>query len=593
MELDRLKKLYREARDNTDKARKEADLAQDYYDCKQWTSEQVKALSDRKQPPIFINRIAPAVNGILGVLEQGETDPRAFPRNTQDTDTAEVATDALRYASENARWGRTKLSAAKTYLITGIGAVIVEVDQNRDPIPRIIRHGEFIYDPHSRDPDFSDARYLGVAKWMYVDVVKGLYPDADIDPAALPAEGMQWDDEDKPNMVWGDSVKNRVLICELYMNRGSQEKPHWNRTVFWGGGVLEDGDSLYEDEKGRPDCPIVAQSCYVDRDNARYGIVKAMIPLQDEINMRRSRSLHYANSRQVRITDQGGPEVDADVIRKEAARPDGVLPYGVEPSMTGDMQAVQFQFMQESKAELERMGPNPAVLGQGNADASGRAQLVRQQAGLTELTPALGGVEDLELRVYRQKWNRIKQFWDEPKLIRVTDDIGAPKFMMVNEPVMEMQEVPMQAIVTGPDGMPMIGTRIVQQPVETVKNRPAEMDMDIIIEGVPDTANIQQEQFAELVKLAGIYGPQEVPFEDLLEASNLPKKRALIEKRKARQEEAAQGAGPQQQMQQAAFQVDMEGKQAKTALDQAKTEGQQLENQVNALHAGMSVGAMG
>lgn len=579
MELDRLKRLYRESRDNTDKSRKKAELAQDYYDNKQWTSEQIKTLRKRKQPEIWINRIAPAVNGILGVLEQGESDPRAFPRNGDDQAASEVATDALRYASENARWGRTKLSAAKTYLIAGIGAVIVEVDEKRDPMPRTIRHGEFIYDPHSRDPDFEDARYMGVAKWMYCDLVKAQYPQADIDPLALSPEGLQWDDEDKPQDVWTDSKRNRMLVAELYVNEGG-----WQRVVFWGGGILEESASPYTDEDGRPSNPIVAQSCFVDRDNGRYGIVDAMIPIQDEINMRRSRLLHLANSRQVRITDVTGPEQDADVIRTEAARPDGVLPAGVEPAPTGDMQAGQIQLLLESKAELERMGPNPAVLGQGNADASGRAQLVRQQAGLTELTPALGGIEDLELRVYRQMWARIRQFWDEPKMIRVTDDIGSPKFLMVNEPV--VQQVP--AIVQGPDGQPVVG---MQEVVVEVKNRPSEMDMDIIIDSVPDTANIQQEQFAELVKLAGIYGPQEVPFEDLLEASSLPKKRQLIEKRQARQEEAMQGQQPKQQMMIAAATAELEKTQSETAKNIAQTQQIEAETTINALTAGVNAAA--
>ncbi len=572
MELATLKRLYREARDNTDKARKQADLCQDYYDNKQWTSEQIKVLRKRKQPEIWINRIAPAVNGILGVLEQGESDPRAFPRNTPDQAAAEIATDSLRYAAENARWGRVKLAAAKTYLVTGIGAVIVEVDDERDPVVRMIRHGEFIYDPHSRDPDFEDARFMGVAKWMYIDILKQTYPDADIDASAIQPEGLQWDDEDKPQDVWTDSKRNRVLVAELYVNEQG-----WQRVVFWGGGVLEEGPSPYLDEKKRPANPIVAQSCFVDRDNARYGIVPAMVPIQDEINMRRSRLLHLANSRQVRITDITGPEQDADVIREEAARPDGVLPAGVEPAMTGDLQAAQVQLLQESKSELERMGPNPAVLGQGNADASGRAQLVRQQAGLTELTPALGGIEDLELRVYRQMWARIRQFWDEPRMVRVTDEIGAAKFMMVNEPVTGPPQ-----IVQGPDGVPMI------QPTVTYQNRPAEMDMDILIDAVPDTANIQQEQFAELVKLAGIYGPAEVPFEDLLEASNLPKKRQLIEKRQTRAQEAQQGQQPQQAMQQAAFEAELAGKQAKAQLDAKKAEGQEIDNQAAAFQLGMA-----
>lgn len=585
MQLDRLKKLYREARDNTDKARKEADQAQDYYDDKQLSPEQVKVLRARKQPEIWINRIKPAVNGLLGLLETGESDPRAFPRNGEDNDAAETATDALRYASENCRWGRTKMAAAKTYFIGGIGAVIVEVDENRDPWPRIIRHGEFIYDPHSRDPDFEDARYMGVAKWMYADLVRDTYPDKNIDPEALTPEGLQWDDEDRPQDVWTDSKRNRMLVCELYVNERG-----WKRVVFWGGGILEESDSPYQDEKGRPANPIVAQSCFVDRDNARYGIVKTMMPMQDGINMRESRLLHLANSRQVRISAEDALHTDADIIRKEAARPDGVLPYGVEPSPTGDMQLAQVQLLEGHKQEIERMGPNPAVLGQSNADASGRAQLVRQQAGLTELMVVLAGIEDLEMRVYRQIWMRIKQFWDEPKMVRVTDDIGAPKFLMVNEPVMGMVPDPNGQASIGVDpqtGMATIIPAMTQGVVE-MKNRPAEMDMDITIESTPDTATLAAEQFTEIMKLVPIYGPEAFPLELVIKASALPKKRELLEAMDAKKKEAAEGAGPQQQMQQIAFQTEIENKQSATALNAAKVEQIDADITLNALQAGMN-----
>jgi hypothetical protein len=587
-DLAELKKLYREARDATDQARKAAEECIDYYDNKQLSAKMREVLRKRRQPEIFVNRMAPAIDGILGVLEQGQSDPRAYPRNSEDQNASEVATDALRYSADRSRWSRTKLKAAKSYLLAGIGAVIVEVNESRDPYPRVIRYHEFIYDPFSEDEDFEDARYMGIAKWMYVDAVTSWIPGAqvDLDAASTGALALTDEDEDKPANVWCDRKRRRVLVVELYINQGG-----WKRVVFYGGGILSEEPSPYLDEGGE-DCPpqpcnpIVAQSCKVKRKNERYGPAEAMVPLQDEINMRRSRALHMSNSRQVRITDQAGPETDIDTIRAEAARPDGVLPFGVEPSPMTDLAGQQFQLLTEGKSEIERLGPNPAVLGQSAASASGRSQLVRQQAGLTELTPSLGGIEDLELRVYRQMWARIKQFWTAQKTIRVTDDIGAAKFLMVNEPV--VQEVP--AIVMGPDGRPMVGT---QQVVVEVKNRPAEMDMDIIVDAVADTANVQSEQFAELVKLAGIYGPQEVPFDDLLEASSLPKKRELIEKREARKQEAMQGQAPAQQMQQAAFEAEIGVKQAKTALDGAKADGQQLENHINALSAGMQFGMAG
>lgn len=576
-ELAQLKRLYQEARDNTEQHRREAELAWDYFDGKQWTSEQIKVLRKRKQPEIWVNRIAPAVNGILGVLEQGQTDPRAYPRNAEDQAASEVATDALRYVADKSRWPRTKLAAAKAYLVGGIGAVIVEFDVEGDPWPRLIRQGEFLYDPHSRDYDFEDARYMGVAKWMYVDAVRAMYPEADIDPDSIAPATVTFDDEDKPQTGWTDAKRNRVLVVEIYIRIG-----RWYKVCFYGGGVLDARESEYLDDKGLPDNPIVAQSCNVDRDNGRYGIVKGMVPIQDEINMSRSRALHLLNSRRVQITDQAGPEMDADLIRQEAARPDGVLPFGVQAADNGDLSQGQFARMQEAKAELERMGPNPAVLGQSASSASGRSQLVRQQAGLTELTPLLGGIEDMELRVYRRMWCGIKQSWTGPKTIRVTDDIGAAKFLTMNEPI--VQDVP--AIIQGPDGQPTIGT---QQVVVEIRNRPAEMDMDIIIDAVADTANVQQEQFTELVKLAQVYGPQEVPFDDLLEASNLPKKRELIEKREARKQEAMQSQPPADPR----IEADVAAKQARAALDAARADGEQLRNQVDAIGAANMVAAAG
>lgn len=580
-ELDRLKTIYREWKSGTDAARKSAEQCFDYYDNRQLSPEMIKALRKRKQPEIFINRIAPAIDGILGVLEQGQADPRAFPRNEEDQDASEVATDSLRYVADKSRWQRVKLKGSKNYLLGGIAACIVEIDQDRDPKPRIIRFQEFIYDPHSQDEDFEDAYGMGIAKWMYVDALKAFMPGVEIDlDAAAFGTTISFDDDDKPSSMWVDRKKKRVMVVELYLNQGG-----WKQVIFYGGGILHQGDSPYMDEGGedrppRPCNPIIAQSCKIKRDNDRYGPAEAMVPIQDEVNMRRSRGLNMVNSRQVRITEPSGPDISMDLVREEAARPDGILPYGVEAVQASDIASGQFQLLAESKAELERMGPNPAVLGQSANSASGRAQLVRQQAGLTELTPSLGGIEDWELRVYRRMWGCIKQWWTDQKTIRVTDDIGAAKFLMVNEEVAE--EVP--AIVQGPDGQPMVGT---QRIVKEVKNRPAEMDMDIIIDATADTANVQQEQFAELAKLAAAY-PQDVTFDDLLEASNLPHKRELIEKRAARKQEA-EGQQPPVDPR---MEADAANKTAQANLNAAKADGQELENKMNAIGAAHLIDAV-
>lgn len=556
--LETYKRMFAHAREHTIDARRRSQVDFDYYDNKQWTSAEIAVLRKRKQPEIWVNRIAPAVNGVLGVLEQGQGDPRGLPRNNNDQGASEIATDSLRYAADKARWPRIKIAGAKDYLIGGTAAIIVEVNDELDPWPRRIRWEEFFYDPHSREADYSDARYMGIAKWMYADQVAEAFKVqlTKEDIRSLPA--LDETDEDKPSTAegtktaWGDWKAMRVLVVEMYHQSGG-----WKRCVFYGGGVLAYGDSPYIDEKKLPTNPIQAQACFVDRDNQRYGIVRAMVPIQDEINMRRSKLLHMVNSRQIRQVEPDA-DGDRDIVRREAARPDGVLPFGWEALPTADMAAGQAQLLQESKSEIERMGPNPAVLGRSGGSESGRSKLVDQQAGLLELTPALGGIDELELRVYRAMWERIRQFWQDPKVIRVTDDVGAPKFLTVNEPVMGPPQV-----VMGPQGP------VIQPTIAGYKNRPAEMDMDIIIDSAPDTANLQQEQFEELVRLAGVYGPQEVPFDDLLEASSLPKKRQLLEKRQARRKEQQGQQGPNP-VQEAMIRADLDNKAADTELKQAK-----------------------
>ncbi len=79
-DLARLKRYFTEARDLTVDARTRSLLAIDYYDSDQYTPAELTKLAARNQPPIVINRIKPAINGIIGITEKGRSDPRACAR---------------------------------------------------------------------------------------------------------------------------------------------------------------------------------------------------------------------------------------------------------------------------------------------------------------------------------------------------------------------------------------------------------------------------------------------------------------------------------------------------------------------------------
>ena len=552
-ELARLKSYFAEAQSMSQEWRQRSLVAIDYYDSDQFTREELHALNARGQPAITVNRIKPAINSIIGVTERGRSDPRAWPRNPVDGFAADTATDVLRYIADFNRFKRLKQDCFRDLLVPGSCAALVGVDQDSQVTITQVRWEEFFHDPRSRRQDFRDARFLGVAKWMYADDAEALYPENAAQIAATlesaSSGGLNADPsyQDRPfhgalASAWIDAKQRRLMVVEMYLKSGGE----WRRCVFTGSDLLEDGASPYLDDRGRPTCPIEAMSAYVKRDNARYGAVWDMIGPQDEINKRRSKSVHLLSTTRIEVRDQQAIDVDADVARREASRPDGVIPFGwgLAPN-TVEFQG-NMEMLQEAKSEIERMGPSPAMLGRSNDDSSGRALLARQQSGLTELGVLYGALEDWELRIYRQCWARAKQFWRAPQFIRVVDDENAPKFVGLNQPI------------THPTTGAVLG----------YANRIGEMDVDIEVDVQPDTGTIQQEAFIELLQLVGsspIY-QQQAPLSTLIQLSPIPHKRAVLDAIKQASDFQSDAARQLQQVAQAAGEAKIAELSARTRL---------------------------
>jgi len=569
-----LRARFDEARSDPQGARTKAQTARDYYDGPKQLSSTIRSvLESRGQPRNYTNRIRPAINGILGVLEAGRRDPRCLPRNPDDEDSADVATKTLRFINDKSRFNDTQMDVAENFFIEGAGAAIIEMD-GEDVAVTQIRWEEFYYDPYARRSDLKDARYMGIAKWMDASALNSRYRAqlAEIGDVMAP-HGMSSDAfEDRGgNACWVDAKRRRVMLIEEYAMDGGE----WKRIVYVAAGVLEYDTSPYLDDKGRPCCPIEGTRCYVNRDNDSYGAVDDMIPIQDEVNASRSRSLHLMNSRQVQQTDPMAPPIDAEIARIEAAKADGVIPPGWGIVPTSEMTQANMVRMQEAKSEIERMAPTPLArdLESGSA-VSGRARQVSQQAGLSELARPLGRLHGWVLRCYEQMWNRARQYWTDPMWVRVTDNLKAPEFLKVNEPVMGPTMLPVADPQTGqPMVDPMTGQPQMMQgigPVD-VKNRLADMDMDIILDQDDDTASLQQEVFAELMQLLApsgglpaIFSPE---FEVALEISPMSDKRRIMETIKTKREERDQSQVVQMQQQLAQLQAQLEAKQELTAAE--------------------------
>jgi len=568
---------YEDFEDCTRDNRKLCERDRDYYDNKQYTADELATFAKRKQPAIVYNRIKAKVDFTLGLERQIRTDPKAYPRTPMHEKDAESVTDSIRYVTENNNYDQKRSSTHKNMQIEGTGGYEINVTPSKKGFEITvidIDWDRMWYDPHSRRDDYSDAIYKGIVIWMdedkalhkfgkdKADILKNSYDDS-----------MEETFADKPSTKWGDRKRKRVKIC--YIN--FQHEGKWHIAYFTKGGYLiEPKVSPFLDEDGEPVSNLEFQSAFVDREGNRYGGVRQLIGPQDEINKRRSKYLHQSSSRQTYGNKQAIPEPNE--LKRELHKPDGHVEiqygefgkdFGIIP--TGDMEIAQFNLLQEAKNEIDSVGVNAAMSGKEERNMSGRALIARSQQGTTEIGPILDGLRSLDLRTYRTIWNMVRQFWKDEKWIRVTDDERNLKWVGINQKVRVKDK-----IIEEHGGIPpeLEGDPRLEQVVE-IQNQLSELDVDIIIDDMPDTVTIQQEQL-QMVSEIAMQRP-EIPIDAVVELTSLRNKEQLIERIKGSQEQQQQAG----QMEQMHHELDMADKEAEIRNKNAKAVKDESEAMIN------------
>jgi hypothetical protein len=551
--------------DATINAREKAERDRDYVDNIQLTAAEIKELNKRGQPPIVINRIKRKIDFLRGYEMNQRVDPRAMPRTPQHEADAEGCEQALRYVADQQRLDHKRSACWDNLLVDGMCGVQVGVKEGYDGVEITIDRvpwDRMFYDPHSSEGDFSDAKYLGLVRWEDFDDAAAKYPDR--------VEALEWtlNDpslsdtyDDRPKYgIWADKKRKRIRICQIWIKREDQ----WHWAEFTKGGILKSGPSPYQTDKGESDCALIFASAYVNRDNERYGIVREMIGPQDEINKRRSKALHLLSVEQT-VSEEGVVQ-DVERARRERARPDGwtvVAPGAladkrIQFETRTDLANGHMQLLQEAKSEIDMMGGNIALQGDAlsKSAASGKAIIASQQGGAMEIATLMDALRDLDIRIYRAIWARVRQYWTSEKWVRVTDDERNIKWLGLNVDRQQIQFAMQQD--------PSLQDKIAGA-VQSV----AELDCDIIIDDAPDGLTPQLEQFQALVELKKMDANGELPFRAILTAMpNLRNKEQVLA-----QMDKAQQPDPQSAMlKQHAMQLQMAGAEAQVAETRASAQ---------------------
>lgn len=529
----------------------EARLAKQYYHGEQWTEDEVNILRSRGQPVVTYNYVAQRINSIMGLLDRLRVDPKAYPRTPQGDQGAELASLALTYQMDEQRWREKFADMMLQCAMSGICAVALELIQGDAGDTEIglavVDPESFYYDPRSILPDFSDAAYMGEFRFMDLDRAVARWPDYETELRASaradwPAEFLSKTDRATDVNISG---RERALIFD-----------HWElvqgvwtaRLETYDGCILEEFESPFRDEKGKPSCKFLPLSPFVDHESDRYSFFRNMKPLQDEINHRRSAHLHAISRRQIIM--ENGAVADVEELRRELHRKDGVIVRnpGLELDFARDNDEAKAnaELLIEAKAEIQNFGPNDELAGEGGADQSGRAIQLRQQAGVIKLGPFMVSVSSWRLRVFRAVWNAIRQHWAGERWLRVTDDEGAIQMVPINQPQVDEFGMP-----TG----------------QTI-NQISALDVDIILDEGPDQITAMQGTYDILIAMA--QSGQQLPSEAIIEMSPLPA--SMKKKLVGFINEAKQTPPPELQMQQAKMQADQEAKQGEMQIKMAELE---------------------
>src|SRR3990167_6922606 len=531
-----------EADEATTGSRKLSEKCRSYYDTHgQWTDAERAKLASQKQAATVVNRVKPKVDSLMGMERANRTTAKAFPRTPKHTQGATAATESVRFVLQDNMYERLRSDTWENLLIEGTGGLDITVKAKDQGYKIVIKHimwDRRIWDPHSRRKDFSDAKYLGQVVWMDYEDAVNEYPSAKDILESMQTGSSTYDD--KPR--WMDNTRRRVKIVELYYHKDGD----WWYACFTRGGYCEKPMiSPYKNEEGETEYCYEFASLFVDREGCRYGSLRQVLDVQDEINKRRSKALHLMSVRQTFGTK--GSVEDVNKARAELAKPDGHVEFaygelnkdfGVLP--TGDMAQAQFNLLGEAKIEMDIVGANAATMGKDKTVQSGVALRQRALTGQTELAPMFDMLKNLDIRVYRKVWNRVKQYWKEKMWLRVTDDENNLKFVGLNKPVTKGEQVLQQAQeqMAGqkmpPEQMQQMMATLQQQiamdpmmeEIVSTENDIVNLDVDIVMDDAPDTVTQEVEDFQAMAEMVKSGFP--LPPEAVIMASPLSNKDKII-----------------------------------------------------------------
>lgn len=574
------------------KWRPEADRAADYYDSNQLDPAVAAELKERGQPDFVHNLIAPAIDGMLGMEEKTRTDWQVLADDDEGLEVADALSQKLVEAERITNADRACSDAYAAQVKAGLGWV--EVNRNNDPFKfkyrvNYIHRREIWWDWQAKQPDLSDARWLLRRKWLDEDELVTHFPQhkelicqiargwSGIDSFGMHNALSEshplfnaWTVQHQTQIDiddWWDSERKRALTYEVYYRV-------WDRKDII---ITEDDQAFVLDRKNKFHLAAIASgrveilanhpyqkmrmSYFIgphrivdtdsphphnyfpyipfwgfreDRTGSPYGLIRRMMPAQDEINNRRRKLTFLLNKINVIKDEDALKEMSDNEMMDELYRGDGVV--NLNPArMNKDANAFrieygshisdqQFRIMQEAKQLIQDTGGIYAsFLGQESGAKSGVAiNSLVEQGNIT--TGELNG-----------NYKFARQLVGELLLAHIIDDIGNKEVQVkldATNPSKKTRVVVLNKREAMDGGFVQITNR-----VELAKAR-------VVVADISSSPGYRQQLVASMMNMVSQLPPQyqAVMIDLIIEMSDVPNRDEFV---KRIREAAGIGANPE------------------------------------------------
>lgn len=614
--------------------RESSDKQADYHDGNQIDPETMALLEKRGMGPLTNNIIAPIINVVLGMEAKTRAD---WLVSADDEKFAEVAQAQSAKIKEVERETRADMEISQAYagqIKAGVGWVNVDRNSNPFEFPyrvEYIHRREVFWDWRDLTLELRKARYQMRKRWYYTDALSKFFPEhADLiqqstrdpnryklmvreqafrlqDPEVERAHDMEWYEE------WRDYSRHRVCAYEVthrvptrgYVLRIEDDVVEFDRrnpmhTVLLARGMAKAEMAVYDkaytsvwigphrvasfarDENEMPAIPFWGYR--EDLTGVPYGLVRAMISPQDEVNARRQKMMWLLHSRRL-FADADAFDLelnDINTVMDNLSRPNAMIM--LNPNRTNKSNAYtvesdaalasqQFEILQESKrAAQEVVGVFNAMLGNEGSANSGIAINSLVEQGMTALAEINDNYRYARGVVGSRLLSLIRRDMIGRRVSVVVDENGKKRVISLNTPTQ----------------------------AGTVENNVKAAKTKVALQDIPSTPSYRQQQFVQLTEVMKGMPPQLqaaiAPF--YMEASDLINKKAMAdalrkslgqEEPKTPEEAAAlqQQMRMAQQVQQKSVMLELEERQAK--IDKLKADAEKTradigqDEQVNAI----------